>query len=249
MGTDSDNRSTSPGYLVFVLALCVASLLTLFVQAVFYFDPQSRGVFDYVDNIICVLFLIDFFVCLYRAENRLHYLVTWGWLDLLSCIPMLDIARWGRLARVFRIFRVLRAVRSGKILASLIVARRAQSAILAAGLLMLLLIFLGSLSVLHFETGPEANIQSAEDAVWWAFTTMTTVGYGDRYPVSTEGRVIAVLLMLSGVGLLGILSGFLASWFLETDIAKENHELVEIRSEVAALRRLLEERLPISRDH
>ncbi len=231
-----------------MLSLCVASLLTLLAQAIFHFDPQSREVFDYVDNIICVLFLIDFIVCLYRAENRLRYLVTWGWLDLLSCVPTLDIARWGRLARIFRIFRVLRAVRSGKVLATLIVARRAQSAILAAGLLMLLLIFLGSLSVLHFESGPEANIRSAEDAVWWAFTTMTTVGYGDRYPVSTEGRAIAVLLMLAGVGLLGILSGYLASWFLETDIANENHELIELRLEVAALRRLLEERLPLARD-
>ncbi len=248
METDNDNRSASHGYLVFVLVLCLASLLTLFMQAIFHFDSQSQEVFDYVDNIICVLFVIDFFVCLYRAEYRLRYLATWGWLDLLSCIPTLDVARWGRLARVFRIFRVLRAVRSGKVLATLIVARRAQSAILAAGLLMLLLIFLGSLSVLHFETGPDANIKSAEDAVWWAFTTMTTVGYGDRYPVSTEGRVIAVLLMLSGVGLLGILSGFLASWFLETDIAKDNHELIELRSEVAALRRLLEERLPVGHD-
>ena len=61
---------------------------------------------------------------------------------------------------------------------------------------------------------PEANIKGPEDAVWWAFVTMTTVGYGDRFPVTTEGRLAGALLMVAGVGLFGTFSGFIASWFL-----------------------------------
>src|SRR3972149_6773059 len=68
--------------------------------------------------------------------------------------------------------------------------------------------------VLHFEDVPEANIKGPEDAVWWAFVTMTTVGYGDRFPVTSEGRLAGALLMVAGVGLFGTFSGFVAAWFL-----------------------------------
>lgn len=61
------------------------------------------------------------------------------------------------------------------------------------------------------ETAPESNIKTAEDAIWWAFVTITTVGYGDRFPVTTEGRIIAALLMTAGVGLFGTFTGFIAS--------------------------------------
>ena len=60
-----------------------------------------------------------------------------------------------------------------------------------------------------------SNIKTAEDAIWWAWVTITTVGYGDKYPVTTEGRIIASFLMTAGVGLFGTFTGFIASWFLE----------------------------------
>jgi voltage-gated potassium channel len=64
------------------------------------------------------------------------------------------------------------------------------------------------------QSGPESNIKSAEDAVWWTFATITTVGYGDNFPVTSERRVVAAVLTCSGVRLFGTLSGFLAAWFL-----------------------------------
>lgn len=72
----------------------------------------------------------------------------------------------------------------------------------------------GSISILQFETAPESNIKTAEDAIWWAFVTITTVGYGDRYPVTTEGRIIAAFLMITGVALFGTFTGFIAAWFM-----------------------------------
>jgi voltage-gated potassium channel len=110
-----------------------------------------------------------------------------------------------------RILRVLRGIRSTKVLTQFILQRRAEGAFLAATLLSLLLIMISSIAVLQFETSPEANIKSPEDALWWSIVTITTVGYGDRYPISPEGRLIASFLMIAGVGLFGTLSGFIAA--------------------------------------
>ena len=62
---------------------------------------------------------------------------------------------------------------------------------------------------------PNSNIKDAEDALWWSFVTITTVGYGDRFPVTTEGRLVGAVLMICGVGLFGTFTGFIASWFME----------------------------------
>jgi voltage-gated potassium channel len=62
---------------------------------------------------------------------------------------------------------------------------------------------------------PGSNIRTAEDALWWAYVTITTVGYGDKYPVTSEGRIIAVALITVGVGLFGTFTAFVASWFVE----------------------------------
>jgi voltage-gated potassium channel len=172
--------------------------------------------------------------------------MTWGWLDLVSSIPMIDGTRWGRAARIVRVLRVLRGLRATKLLAGLVLRRRGESAFLAVSLVALLLIVFCSIAVLHFETDPESNIKTAEDALWWAFATITTVGYGDCYPVTWEGRLIATILMCAGVGLFGTFSGFLAAWFIGSEAADgSSHvsdDLRELREEVAALRRTLEQR-------
>ena len=104
----------------------------------------------------------------------------------------------------------------------------------------LLLVVFGSIAMLQFEGGQSAgNIKTAEDALWWAITTITTVGYGDRFPVTTEGRLLAGVLMIAGVGLFGTLSGFIASWFLAPQsIGKHQEKEIELlQVEMERLRR------------
>lgn len=120
--------------------------------------------------------------------------------------------------------------------------RRAENSMLAATLVAIMLITFCSIAILHFELDADANILSADDAVWWAFTTITTVGYGDRYPTTGEGRMIAVLLMSAGVGLFGVFSGFLASWFIGEEEQADIADLVEIRTELARIWEFLEQR-------
>jgi hypothetical protein len=94
-------------------------------------------------------------------------------------------------------------LRATRLLTGIILRKRSQSTFAAAGLLALLFVIAGSTAILHFETAPESNIRTADDAIWWAISTITTVGYGDRYPVTTEGRFVAALLLITGVGLFG----------------------------------------------
>jgi len=147
-------------------------------------------------------------------------------------------------ARVFRIFRVLRGVRATKLIASFVLDRRAEGAFLAAALISMLLVVFSSIAVLQFETTLESNIKGPGDAIWWAFVTLTTVGYGDRYPVTTEGRVVGALLMTAGVGLFGALSGFVAAWFLTPSRRAQTGELDALRNDIAELRRAIENQGP-----
>jgi voltage-gated potassium channel len=233
-------RTESSSYQLFMLALSVFALTALAAGAIMRLDPESQAVLRFADNLVCGLFLMDFLRCLWRAENRWRYLYTWGWLDLASSIPALDIARWGRIARVARILRVLRGARAMKVVGQVVLSRRGESAFLAASLIVILLIVLGSISILQFETIEGSNIRTAEDALWWVVTTITTVGYGDRYPITTEGRFVAALLMCAGVGLFGTFSGFLASWFVSPGNQETEVEVAGLREEIRMMREAVE---------
>ena len=244
--SEASPRAVSPTYQLFMLALCLYALVVLAAQTVMHLESETRGVLDYADYAVCAVFFVDFVLSLIRAQNRWKYLATWGWLDLLSSIPTIDVARLGRAARVLRVFRVLRGLRATKVIATLVLRRRAKSTFLAASIVSLLLIVFCSIAVLHFETDADSNIQTAEDAIWWAFATITTVGYGDRYPVTPEGRFVAAILMCGGVGLFGTFSGFLAAWFIGpgagSNESESGSEMSALREEVVGLRRLIEAR-------
>jgi voltage-gated potassium channel len=238
------DASTAPGpgpYQLFMLGLCIYVLLALGATTLFEFSEDTRTVIDYLDAGICTLFFLDFCVSFARAPNRSRYFATWGWIDLVSSIPMLPVLRVGRAGRILRIFRLLRGFRSTKILSEFILMRRAEGVFLAAALLSILLIAFASIAILLVETVPEANIKSAEDAMWWAYVTITTVGYGDRYPVTTEGRLIGAGLMTAGVGLFGTFTGFVASWFLSPQQKEQESELQILHQELRVIKERLDD--------
>lgn len=227
-----------------MLVLCVFSIGVLVAEAMYRGNREILVLLDYADNIVCAIFLFDFGLSLARAKNRSRYFFTWGWVDLLSSIPSLDVARWGRLARIARLTRVMRALRASRHLGQVLYRQRGKSAALAAALVALFLIIGSSAAILHFEDLPQSNIRHADDAVWWAFATITTVGYGEFYPASGEGRLIAALLMTAGVGLFSAFSAALAAWFLAPEDEATDAEIAELRGEIRAMRELLEKRLP-----
>ena len=223
--------------------ISILALVLFAINSFISLDNDSKTIIDYGDNAICILFIIDFIITLYKSENRMKYLITWGWLDLVSSIPMVNAFRIGRFARIVRIFRVLRGVRSARILSTFILEHRAQSGFLAATLVSILLLIFGSVAVLEFEQTADANIKGPQDAIWWSLVMLTTVGYGDRYPVTPEGRIIAAILMTAGIGLFGTFSGFVAAWFLNPNEKKQENEIELLRKDTQELKELIVKKL------
>ena len=198
---------------LFVLFLSVYVLLALVVDT-FFTVPQEVGrMLSFVDNAICIFFLIEFGIRFYKAEKKLAFM-KWGWIDLISSIPNIDILRAGRALRLIRLLRILRAFRSTKAIVSHIFQNKAQGAFSTVCLLSVILIIFSSISILQVEDASNSNIKTAEDALWWSYVTITTVGYGDKFPVTTEGRIIGALMMTAGVGLFGTFTAYISSWFM-----------------------------------
>jgi voltage-gated potassium channel len=217
------------------LVLSVYVLIAVFVETVVKLSPETIQLLDYIDSLICLVFLYDFFFHLHTAPSKRAFL-KWGWVDFISSIPMLGLFRFARVARVIRILRLLRAFRSSKILVTYLFQHRASSTMASVAMISGILVIFSSIAILHVETGTDSNIKTPADALWWAITTITTVGYGDRYPVTFEGRAVAVLLMLAGVGLFATFTAFVSNFFLESSNKQHESEIRELIGEVRLLR-------------
>ena len=123
-----------------------------------------------------------------------------------------------------------------KTITEYLTARRADSAFAAAAFVGMLTVVFSSIAVLHFERdNAAANIKTAEDALWWAFVTITTAGYGDRYPVTTEGRIVATITMTAGVGLFGTFTAFVAKWFIQPGEPQQDDQLRAMQETLARM--------------
>jgi voltage-gated potassium channel len=255
-------REHGNAYNLFILLLTVFSLAVM-VLLVLPLDPQTHQLLFVYDNAVCVIFLMDFAYNITGSRpKRQYFIYQRGWLDLLGSIPAFGffqlsaLLRLARLSRLARITRLLRGNARRELVRDMI-DNRGQYAtfitILAAGTV----ISVSSILVLQFEgRSPDANIVTGGDALWWGLVTITTVGYGDFYPVTGLGRMVGVLVMFSGVGIIGALASILASLLVPPPKPEEGNEpapsaehnpgteailgeLAELRTEVASLRTAL----------
>ena len=219
--------------------LLVAALLFLVVYAVpiiwVDLDPAVRTACELLMAAVWVVFAVDLVVRLALTDARWAFLRR-NWPDVLTlALPALRPLR--AVLAISVIGRRGRALVRGRVVAFVV------GAVAVVG-------FVAALAVLDAERdNPQANIRTLEDAVWWAMTTVTTVGYGDRFPTTTEGRVVAAALMVTGIALLGVVTASLASWFVEKvgEVAASEERTEErvgdlvqevraLRTEVARLR-------------
>jgi voltage-gated potassium channel len=196
---------------VFVLSIYV--LLALLIDTLWVLPKETSVLLNYIDNTICVFFFVEFWIRFYQSDNKLNF-IKWGWIDLISSIPAISYLRAGRVLRLIRLLRLIRAFRSTRMFVTHIFRNKAQGAFTSVSILACLLIIFSSIAILQVEKDPDSNIKTAEDAIWWSYVTITTVGYGDKYPVTTEGRIIAAVLMTAGVGLFGTFTAYISSWFV-----------------------------------
>ena len=227
-----DDRTSLFQLVMVFLSLYV--IVALFIETIVKLPPETAALLQLIDTLICVVFLLDFGIRFAKAESKWRFM-RWGWIDFLASIPMVDAFRWGRLVRVVR---VLRAFRSARVFATFFMRKRADSALASVVAISVALVIFGSLAMLNVESDEQSNIKTPGDALWWSLATITTVGYGDRYPVTAEGRVIAVMLMIAGAALFSTFTAFIATFFLQP--AEQNDRIEELVQEVRALREDLE---------
>jgi voltage-gated potassium channel len=235
----SPNRDRMGRHEIIVLILSVYVLIALLVRTVVKLSPGNDQLLDHIDFYVCLFFLYDFGRRFYLAENKWVFM-RWGWVDLLSSIPAFDWFRWGRLVRILRILPMIRAFRSTRSFLAYLFRDRAEGTLTVVLMSAILLMISAAIAILNVETVPKANIKTPSDALWWAFVTITTVGYGDKFPVTTIGRLIAAVLMIAGVGLFGTFTGYVANFFVDQEQKQEESDIKLLIDEVRQLREKIE---------
>jgi voltage-gated potassium channel len=176
-----------------------------------------------------VIFLVDYVVNLALAERRWHWFRT-HLFDLM--VVALPILRPLRLLRLVTLLSVLQRTAGA--------AFRGRVVVYVAGA-SILLVSVAALAVLDSERSvPGASITTFPEALWWAFVTVTTVGYGDLSPITDQGRIIAVFLMLGGIALIGVITATLASWIVERVSESDAETEAATRGEIRQLGQQIE---------
>jgi voltage-gated potassium channel len=256
-------RPKSNSYTIFIFVLTIISLVVMVVMLIPWLDDETVKVLAFYDNLICLIFLIDFFNNLRNSPKKSDYFIKdRGWLDLLGSIPSLGLftnagkyAGLFRLARLSRLARIARLMKGGgkEALIKDVLANRSRYTGFITILMTIIVLTTCSVLVLQFESkSPEANITTGWDALWYAVVTITTVGYGDFYPKTVLGRIAGMFIMFAGVGIIGVLASILSSMLVGAPAPSEeeapaaepavldNNELAAIKNELAEMRQLLE---------
>jgi len=252
-------RKHSNSYNIFILVLTVLSLAVMVVMLL-PLSEATLALLSYYDTLICIIFLIDFFYNLMTTPKKSDYFIHQrGWLDLLGSIPSFGITQYGgllrlaRLSRFARITKLLRGENKKKLIKD-VLDNRGQYATFITILLAIIVLTVASVLVLQFESqSPDAKILTGRDAFWYAMVTITTVGYGDYYPVTSGGRITAMFIMIAGVGIIGALASILASLLVGGSSSDEEEEtpaaasppavdpdMAAIKNELAEIRQMLE---------
>lgn len=264
MAGDSNQQSTVVTRTIYQMFIGVVTLLALVITLVYYLIPLPetvRQVLYILDSLLSPILFYDFCAQLYYAPNRVKYFVTLGWLDLLGALPGLPGLRLFRIPSLIKTERHLQGATPAE--ARLAARQRlAESTLLAVALLVILVVTIGSVLIVLIEAPVDgANIKTGSDAVWWSIVTVSTVGYGDRFPVTDAGRLIGTVMIVMGVSLFSVLTSYIATQFMarrkasgptETELLRRDlfqqidglrteaaDENAALRSEVAQLHSLL----------
>lgn len=197
-----------------IILLTVVTLGVILVD--FSLDPASRAsiILGWVDFVFCVFFLVDFGWRLAKAPRKAAFLRR-NWIDLIGAIPFVGPLRSVRIVRLMRLIRLTRVVVLSRRVARHMQLPIPSKALGYLGLAAVVWWLFAGMTFVMFERGTNENIKGVDDALWWSITTLSTVGYGDLYPITPGGRVVAAATMALGVGILGTFGGTIATMFLD----------------------------------
>lgn len=214
-----ERNDTTPGrtFDLVMQALILFSIVTFTIETLPDLEADTRKFLHATEVVIVLIFTIEYLLRLYVADRKLGYVLSfYGVIDLLAILPFylsgIDL-RSLRIFRMFRLFRLLKLLRFGRAM------RRFSRAFLIAkeeialfGVVTLMLLYLSAVGIYYFEhvAQPEA-FKSVIHSLWWAVTTLTTVGYGDVYPITAGGKIFTFFMLMIGLGIVAVPAGLLAS--------------------------------------
>ena len=214
---ESDSRSGRV-FDLFVLFLIVTSILTISIETL---PGLAQGVRDAIaisDAIITVLFTIEYALRIATSKRKWSYVFSfYGVIDLLAVLPFyLSLGVDLRALRIFRLFRVLRALKLNRYSRAMetfgIALRQSRGEFSVFFVAISLLLYLSAMGIYYFEHEAQPDsFRSVFHCLWWAIATLTTVGYGDVYPITTGGRVFTSIIVLCGLGVVAVPTGIIAA--------------------------------------
>ena len=207
------------GYEIFIAMISILSVFNMIILWIPGMNQNTYSLITIMNAGLTISFLLDFLYRFITADSRTEYVIrNWGWADLLACAPQMRILR---VFRIFKAYRIIHVIGLQKIIRHLL-DNRAETAIYILVFSVISIIEAGAFFILIAEDGnSEANILSATDAIWWTYVTITTVGYGDHYPVTEIGKLIGIMVMTTGVGIFATFAGYIANKLLSSKNATE----------------------------
>lgn len=252
-----ENTSPRQHSNVYNILIFVLTIISLIIMVVMFLplDEETIGLLRFYENPICVIFFVDFFLNLRAVSLKtIYFIKECGWFNLLGSIPSFvavsrfsALLRLTRLSRLVHLSRLLTGQRKQKLIRD-VLGNCSWYTTFITVFLTLIVLATASMLVLQFESeATEANITTGWDALRYSIVTITMVGFGDLYPVSFWGRIIAVFIMVAGVGLIGVMASLLPSLLIgdqsETEIETSSTSLAiaAFEMEVASINEKLDD--------
>ena len=202
----------------FIQILILLSLVSFSLDTLPNLSYNTRVFLDYFEVISIMIFTIEFLLRIYVSKKPLSYIFSfYGIIDILAILPfylnrVLDL-RFLRAFRIFRIFRALKLLRYNKALNRFSVAFKiVKEEVTLFFIVTLVLIFITSAGIYFFENEAQPEVfKSVFHSAWWSIVTLTTVGYGDVYPITLGGKIFTFFVLMIGVGLVTVPAGLVAT--------------------------------------
>lgn len=241
LGAVEEKRTTNWDKLLLWLSAYV--VIELYLSTVIDYTEEIRTITEYVDFVICLVFLYDFFRGLAQAENKWKFIAN-NWIDFVSSIPTVGVLR---AARIVKIIRLLRVLRSAKYIFQFFSRQNSFNTFRNLVIFNVIIVFFFTVSFYHAEGKANPHITSFSDSLWWTTITTMTVGFlQDISPVTPEGKVLSVVLIFLGMVMFSTMIGTITDYFIEDEniqvnVNRVHDKLVEVEKKLDMLTERLEE--------
>jgi len=213
-----NDNTLSRVFAFFIQALILLSVITFSVETLPDLEPDTRFLLRIFETFSVVVFSIEYILRIYVSDKKLKFIFSfYGIIDLLSILPFyvalgIDL-RSLRALRFLRLFRILKLVRYNRAMNHFNAAiKSAKEEILLFIMVTLILMYFSAVGIYYFENEAQPeHFSSIFDSLWWAIITLTTVGYGDVYPITVGGRVFTFFILMIGLGIVAIPTGIISS--------------------------------------